>query len=45
MYNKLKYVKEHLVSYLHEQTFLTNLNLNRLFNVIAFSTDIYPWYV
>ena len=43
MNNSLTTVKEQLIHYLLEQSVLARLNLNRLFNLIAFSTDVYPW--
>lgn len=43
MYSSLTTVKEQLIQYLLEQSVLAKLNLNRLFNLIAFSTEVYPW--
>jgi hypothetical protein len=43
MYSTLGTVKEQLIQYLLEQSVLAKLNLNRLFNLIAFSTEVYPW--
>lgn len=43
MYNTLNTVKEQIIQYLLDQAVLAKLNLNRLFNLIAFSTDVYPW--
>lgn len=43
MYSTLKTVKEQLIQYLSEQSLLAKFNLNRLFNLIAFSTEVYPW--
>jgi hypothetical protein len=43
MYSTLKIVKEQLIQYLSEQSLLAKFNLNRLFNLIAFSTEVYPW--
>ena len=43
MYSTLNIVKEQLIQYLLEQSLVTRFNLNRLFNLIAFSTEVYPW--
>jgi hypothetical protein len=43
MFNSLETVKEQLIQYLSEQSVLANLNVTRLFNLIAFSTEVYPW--
>lgn len=43
MYSSLNTVKEQLIQYLLEQSVLARLNLNRLFNLIAFSSEVYPW--
>ena len=43
MYSTIKTVKEQLIQYLLEQSVLAKLNLNRLFNLIAFSSEVYPW--
>ena len=43
MYNTLTTIKEHLIQYLLEQSVLADFNVNRLFNLIAFSTEVYPW--
>ena len=43
MYNTINTVNEHLIQYLLEQSVLAELNLNRLFNLIAFSTEVMPW--
>jgi hypothetical protein len=43
MYSSLKIVKEQLIQYLLEQSVLADLNVKRLFNLIAFSTEVYPW--
>ena len=43
MYNSLNVIKEHLINYLLEQSVLANINLSRMFNLIAFSSEIYPW--
>lgn len=43
MYGAIHTVKEQLIQYLLEQSVLAKLNLNRLFNLIAFSTEVYPW--
>jgi hypothetical protein len=43
MYGTIRTVKEQLIHYLLEQSVLARLNLNRMFNLIAFSTDVYPW--
>lgn len=43
MYSAINTVKEQLIQYLLEQSVLAKLNLNRLFNLIAFSSEVYPW--
>jgi hypothetical protein len=43
MYSTMGTVKDQLISYLVEQSVLARLNLNRMFNLIAFSTEVYPW--
>jgi hypothetical protein len=43
MYNTLTTVKEHLIQYLFEQSVLAEFNVTRLFNLIGFSTEVYPW--
>jgi len=43
MYNTLGIVKEHLIQYLFEQSVLAEFNVTRLFNLIGFSTEVYPW--
>ena len=40
MYSSLNTIKEQLIQYLLEQSLLTRFNLNRLFNLIAFSTEV-----
>ena len=43
MYNTLNVVKEHLIQYLLEQSVMADFNVTRLFNLIGFSTEVYPW--
>ena len=43
MYSSLNSVKEQLIQYLMEQSVLADLNVRRQFNLIAFSTEVYPW--
>jgi hypothetical protein len=43
MYSTLNTIKEQLIQYLLEQSLVTRFNLNRLFNLIAFSSEVYPW--
>lgn len=43
MYNTLNSVKEHLIQYLLEQSVIAEFNVHRLFNLIGFSTEVYPW--
>lgn len=43
MYNTLATVKEHLIQYLLEQSVLADFNVHRQFNLVGFSTEVYPW--
>jgi hypothetical protein len=43
MYNTLETVKQQLIEFLLDQAILARLNLNRMFNLFAFSTEVYPW--
>lgn len=43
MYNMIDTIKEQLIEFLLDQSVLAKLNFNRMFNLIAFSTEVYPW--
>ena len=43
MYSSINTVKEQLIQYILEQSVLADLNVRRQFNLIAFSTEVYPW--